>query len=311
MPARGPNPVTPPPARVAVNRFWQQLFGAGLVKSSHDFGTQGTLPTHPELLDWLAIWFQEHDWDVKKLVRLMVVSETFRQQSDAPAQDWVSDLDNKWLSRGPRFRLGAEQIRDQALFVSGLIKLKMGGKGVNPYQPPNIWEPLAFGGSNTRYYKQGKGEDLYRRTIYTFLKRTAPHPLMENFDMPAREESCIQRDRTNTPLQALQLMNDVQHFEAARGLAVRMIEAAPRLEGRVDFCYRSVLARHAEPEEQSMVLQFFRLQLARYQAAPADAKRAITFGESPPPPDIDAAELAAWTLVANLILNLDEAIVRN
>jgi hypothetical protein len=302
------NPLT---ARVAVNRFWQQLFGAGLVRSSHDFGTQGTLPTHPELLDWLAIWFQEHDWDMKKLVRLMVVSETFRQQSHAPAQDWVSDLGNKWLSRGPRFRLGAEQIRDQALFVGGLIELTMGGKGVNPYQPPNIWEPLAFGGSNTRYYKQGKGEDLYRRTIYTFLKRTAPHPLMENFDLPAREESCIQRDRTNTPLQALQLMNDVQHFEAARGLAVRMIAAAPTLEGRVDFGYRSVLARHAEPEEQSTVRPFFRLRLARYQAAPADAKRAITFGESPPPPDLDAAELAAWTLVANLILNLDEAIVRN
>lgn len=302
------NPLT---ARVVVNRFWQQMFGVGLVESSHDFGTQGSLPTHPELLDWLSVSFMESGWDVKGLLRLMLISETFRQRSAAPTESWRAAPDNKWLSRGPRFRLDAEQVRDQALFVSGLIDLKRGGKGVNPYQPPNIWEPLAFGGSNTRYYKRSQGGDLYRRTIYTFIKRTAPHPLMENFDMPNRESSCIRRDRTNTPLQALQLMNDVQHFEAARAFAARIIAAAPGAGDRIDFAYRTALARHAEPDEIATVAAFAHAQLARYQAAPDEAKKAINFGESKPPADIDPAELAAWALVANLILNLDEAILRN
>ena len=302
------NPLT---SRVAVNRFWQQVFGIGLVESSHDFGTQGSLPSHPELLDWLAVWFQENGWDVKKLMRLMVTSRTFRQQSGAAADRWVKDPDNRQLARGPRFRLDAEQIRDQALFVSGLIKLDMGGKGVNPYQPPNIWEPVGFGGSNTRFYKQGKGADLYRRTLYTFLKRTAPHPMFSNFDTPAREASCIRRERSNTPLQALQLMNDVQQFEAARAFAGRIITAEKPPEARINFAYRSVLARDAEAEEIAIVGEFFNRQLAKYKAAPAEAKKAITFGESPTPEGVDEVELAAWTLVANLILNLDEAVVRN
>jgi hypothetical protein len=294
-----------------VNRFWQQIFGTGLVETSHDFGTQGTLPTHPELLDWLAISFRESGWDVKKLIRQIMVSRTFRQQSGAPTDSWAGDPENKHLSRGPRFRLDAEQVRDQALFVSGLINLKMGGKGVNPYQPPNIWEPLAFGGSNTRFYKQSKGADLYRRTLYTFIKRTAPHPLMENFDMPSREESCIKRDRTNTPLQALQLMNDIQHFEAARAFAGRIIAAAKTPGERIDFAYRLLLARHASPDEVAILKEFFQSQLTKYQSVPAEAKKAITFGETPPTVGVNEVELAAWTLVANLILNLDEAIVRN
>ncbi|MGB0582726.1 MAG: PSD1 and planctomycete cytochrome C domain-containing protein [Limisphaerales bacterium] len=302
------NPLT---ARVAVNRFWQQLFGVGLVESSHDFGTQGALPTHPELLDWLSVSFMESGWDVKKLLRQMVTSKTFRQQSAAPSKSWQTDPHNQWLSRGPRFRLDAEQIRDQALFVSGLIKLKMGGKGVNPYQPPNIWEPVAFGGSNTRYYKRSQGDDLYRRTVYTFIKRTAPHPLMENFDMPNRESSCIKRDRTNTPLQALQLMNDAQHHEAARVFAEKIIAAADGTGDRINFAYRKALSRHAEPDEIATLAVFAHEQLARYQAAPEEAKKAIEFGEAKAPKDADPAELAAWALVANLILNLDEAIMRN
>jgi len=302
------NPLT---ARVAVNRFWQQLFGRGLVASSHDFGTQGSLPSHPELLDWLAVSFMDSGWDVKRLLRLMLTSETFRQQSSAPADSWKTDPENQWLSRGPRFRLDAEQVRDQALFVSGLIDLKMGGKGVNPYQPPNIWEPVGFGSSNTRYYKRGNGADLYRRTLYTFIKRTAPHPLMENFDMPNRESSCMRRDRTNTPLQALQLMNDVQHYEAARGFATRILAAAPDARGRIEFAYRTVLARSAEPDEIAEIGAFASAQLARYKAAPEEAKKAIAFGDSKAPPDTDPVELAAWSLVANLILNLDEAIMRN
>ncbi|MDG2125297.1 MAG: DUF1549 and DUF1553 domain-containing protein, partial [Verrucomicrobiales bacterium] len=302
------NPLT---ARVAVNRFWQQMFGVGLVESSHDFGTQGALPTHPELLDWLAIGFMESGWDTKQLVRLMLTSGTFRQQSGAPAERWRRDPSNQWLSRGPRFRLDAEQVRDQALFVSGLIKLQVGGKGVNPYQPPNIWEPVGFGGSNTRFFKRGDGDDLYRRTIYTFIKRTAPHPLMDNFDMPSREQSCIRRDRSNTPLQALQLMNDVQHFEAARAFASQIIAAVTDTPGRIDFAYRRVLARSAEPEEVAMVGGFLERQQARYAVAPDEAQKAIAFGDSKPPAGADPVELASWALVANLILNLDEAVMRN
>ena len=302
------NPLT---ARVAVNRFWQQMFGVGLVESSHDFGTQGDMPSHPELLDWMATTFVESGWDVKRLLRMMLMSETFRQQSIAPAESWAADPGNRWLSRGPRFRLDAEQVRDQALFVSGLIKLQMGGKGVNPYQPPNIWEPVGFGGSNTRYYKRGNGDDLYRRTIYTFIKRTAPHPLMDNFDMPSRESSCIRRDRTNTPLQALQLMNDVQHYEAARAFATRILAASPDRAKRIDFAYRSALARNANEEEIELIGEFLQNQLARYQSAPEEAEKAIGFGDSKPPQGLDPVELAAWSLAANLILNLDEAIMRN
>lgn len=305
------SPENPLAARVAVNRLWQQVFGLGLVESSHDFGTQGTLPTHPELLDSLAVSFVESGWDVKRLLKQMLMSETFRQESSAAEENWKIDPQNKWLARGPRFRLDAEQVRDQALFVGGLIKLQKGGKGVNPYQPPNIWEPVGFGSSNTRYYKRGNGDDLYRRTIYTFIKRTAPHPLMDNFDMPNRESSCSRRDRTNTPLQALQLMNDVQHYEAARAFAAQIITAAADKAGRIDFAYRRALSRNAAPEEIAMVGAFFDGQLARYQAAPGEAQKAITFGDSKPPENTDPVELASWTLVANLILNLDEAIMRN
>ncbi|MDA7906502.1 DUF1553 domain-containing protein, partial [Mariniblastus sp.] len=302
------NPLT---SRVAVNRFWQQVFGVGLVKTSHDFGTQGTLPTHPELMDWLAVTFQENGWDVKQLMRLMVTSKTFRQQSIAPPARWSADPENQQLARGPRFRLDAEQLRDQTLFVSGLMVHDMGGKGVNPYQPPNIWEPIGFGGSNTRFYKRGNGDDLYRRTLYTFFKRTAPHPMLENFDAPPREQSCIMRDRTNTPLQALQLLNDVQHFEAARAFAGRMMASADTPDSRIEFAYRAVLSRRPSAEESAIVLDFFHRQQAKYKAAPEEAKKTIQVGESKPPAGLDEVELAAWTLVANLILNLDETIVRN
>lgn len=302
------NPLT---ARVAVNRMWQQVFGTGLVRSSHDFGTQGELPSHAELLDWLAIWFQENQWDVKKLMRLMLTSATFRQQSAAPAERWAADPENRRLARGPRFRLDAEQLRDQALFVSGLIRLQMGGKGVNPYQPPNIWEPVGFGGSNTRFYQQGTGDALYRRTLYTFFKRTAPHPLLVNFDAPNREQSCIRRERSNTPLQALQLMNDVQHYEAARAFVQRIMVAADTPERRIAWAFRSVLAREPDAAESAVVMELLTHQLARYQAKPEDAQKAITFGESKPAPGLSPPDLAAWSMVANLILNMDEAIVRN
>ena len=302
------NPLT---ARVAVNRFWQQVFGIGLVKTSHDFGTQGDLPSHPELLDFLALRFQDNNWDVKKIMRALVMSRAFRQESQAASPRWIQDPENRKLARGPRFRLSAEQLRDQALFVSGLMDHRLGGKGVNPYQPPNIWEPVAFGGSNTRSYKQAKGTDLYRRSVYTFFKRTAPHPAMTNFDAPSREQSCLQRESSNTPLQALQLMNDVQHYEAARGLATRMMQSSSDLNERFGFAFESVLSRSPGVEELTIATKLYQRQLARYEKVPEDAKKAVGFGESKAPRDLDVSELAAFTLVANLILNMDEAIVRN
>ena len=302
------NPLT---ARVAVNRFWQQLFGVGLVKTGHDFGTQGDLPSHPELLDWLAVRFQDDGWDVKKLMRSMLNSDAFRRKSSAPAELWRSDPANRYLARGPRLRLDAEQLRDGALLAGGLLKKQMGGKGVKTYQPPNIWEPVGFRGSNTAKYTRDNGDALYRRSIYTFLKRTAPAPFMANFDAPNREASCYRRDRSNTPLQALQLLNDVQFFEAARGLATRMMAASPKTADRLDFAYHAVLSRKPSPDEVAIVAGYYQKQLTKYKAAPAEAAKAIRFGDSKPPGGLDEVDLAAWTLVANLILNLDENIVRN
>lgn len=309
------NPLT---ARVTVNRFWQQIFGVGLVKSSYDFGSQGEMPSHPELLDWLACWYRDggtygdHPWNTKQLIRLMVTSAAFRQSSAVAPYLWNRDPQNRLLARGPRFRLDAEQIRDNALFVSGLLNPEMGGKGVRTYQPPNIWEPVGFVGSNTRDYKQDKGSALYRRSIYTFFKRTAPPPFMTNFDAPSRESFCTLRERSDTPLQALQLMNDVQHFEAARALAERMISGGGATPAeRIAYGYRVVLARQPAPEELTVVDEMLNKQLAMYAADPEAAKKAIRNGESQPNPNMPERELAAYTMVANLLLNLDETVTRN
>jgi hypothetical protein len=299
-------------ARVTVNRFWQQFFGVGLVKSSGDFGSQGQPPSHPELLDYLAWTYRESGWDTKKLVRLMLTSAAFRQGTAVTPELLAKDFENRLYARGPRFRLDAEQIRDNALFVSGLINLEMGGKGVRPYQPPNIWEPVGFVGSNTRFYVQDHGEALYRRSLYVFLKRTAPPPFMANFDAPNREQVCTRRERSNTPLQALQLMNDVQHFEAARALAERMMSEGGRTPAeRVAFAYRTVLSRAPEPAELEIVLGQLARHLERYRKDEAAAKQAIAHGESKPRAGLPPAELAACTLVANMILNLDETLMRN
>jgi hypothetical protein len=302
------NPLT---ARVTVNRFWQQLFGTGLVKSSHDLGTQGDLPTHPELLDWLALRFQEDGWDVKKLMRRMLLSAAYRRSSTAKPDLWQLDPENRYLARGPRLRLDAEQLRDAALFAGGLLKETMGGKGVKTYQPPNIWEPVGFRGSNTAKYTRDNGDALYRRSLYTFLKRTAPAPFMANFDAPNREATCARRERSNTPLQALQLMNDVQYFEAARGLATRMMRASSDAGERIAFAYRTVLSRAPSSEEAKLVRELYTHTLASYQQAPKEATAVIGYGDSPAPKDLDASELAAWSVIASMVFNLDESIVRN
>ncbi len=305
----GQHPLT---ARVAVNRFWQQFFGTGLVKTSMDFGSQGEPPSHPELLDWLAVTFVEDGWDMKKLVKRLVTSQAYRRHSGADPALRQRDPENRLLARGPRFRLDAEVLRDQALSLSGLLVPTIGGKGVKPYQPENIWEPVGFGGSNTRNYQRDSGEALYRRSLYTFLKRTAPPPFMSSFDAPNREQSCAVRGRSNTPLQALQLMNDIQHVEAARHFAQRILkEGGATPEERVRWAWRAVTARFPEPEEAALVLNALTQHRNRYESDKEAAAQLIGYGESQADAALDPAELAAYTLVANLLFNLDEVVVRN
>jgi hypothetical protein len=297
-------------ARVQVNRLWQQFFGTGLVKTSNDFGSQGEPPSHPELLDWLAVTFRENGWDMKAFVQMLVTSHTYRQSAQFTAESLQKDPENRLLARGPRFRLDAEVVRDTALYVSGLLSPKIGGKGVKPYQPENIWEPVGFGGSNTRNYVQDHGESLYRRSLYTFWKRTAPPPNMTNFDAPNRESYCLRRERSNTPLQALNLMNDVQYFEAARSLAQKLLLSPGSIDSRITQGFRAVTSRYPGAQEAEIIRRTFDKHLISYSANPAEAKLAISYGESKADEKLDAAELAAWTLVANLLLNLDEMVTK-
>ena len=303
------NPLT---TRVTVNRVWQQLFGLGLVKTSDDFGTRGDLPSHPELLDWLAVHFRESGWDMKQLYRLLITSATFRQDSATSHDLHALDPENRLLAHGPRLRLDGEQLRDNALAVSGLLNSAMGGRGVMPYQPPDIWEPVGYENSNTRFYIQDHGADLYRRSLYCFLKRTAPPPFMTNFDGPNREQFCARRERSNTPLQALQLMNDVQHFEAARALAERVLaEGGADTDSRLEFLYRTVLSRKPDAEEIRIVTAALTTQLKLFAAEEDAATKAIHVGESEPRKVAADLATAAWTMIANLVLNLDETVVRN
>lgn len=305
------DPAHPLTARVTVNRFWQQLFGAGIVRTPGDFGSQGEPPTHPELLDWLAGEFVRSGWDVKALVRLMVTSRTYRQGAAADPTLLEADPANRWLARAARLRLDGEVLRDQALGLGGLLRPEIGGPPVKPYQPINIWEPVAYSDSNTKSYVQDHGDALYRRSLYTFVKRTAPAPAMANFDAPSREMFCVGRGRSNTPLQALQLMNDVQHIEAARGFAERLLRRPGDDDARLTYAFRCTTARRPERDE----LAVLRAQLAdhrrRYAASIAEAARVVTNGESLPDSTLPLPELAAWTMIGNLVLNLDEAVTRN
>jgi hypothetical protein len=296
-------------ARVTVNRFWQEVFGTGLVRTSGDFGVSGELPINQELLDWLAVEFRETGWDVKRLFKLIVTSATYRQSAAVTPEKLAADPDNRLLSRGPRFRMDGEMVRDYALAVSGLLVRKLGGPSVKPYQPDGVWEAVAMIGSNTRDYRRDTGENLYRRSMYTFWKRSAPPASLDIFNAPNREQCAVRRERTNTPLQALVTLNDEQFVEAARRLAQRALtEGGSTAEERTDYLARRLLARPWRPEEQSVVLASVAELQAYYQANVDDAKQLLTVGESPADPALDPGELAAWTMLANELLNLDEVL---
>jgi len=300
-------------SRVAVNRFWQQVFGTGLVKTSEDFGSQGDPPSHPQLLDWLAVQFTKDGWDVKATMRRMVTSATYMQSSKVTPELVRRDPRNRLLARGPRHRLDAETIRDQALAASGLLSRKLGGPSVKPPQPDGLWFAVGYSGSNTVRFKGDTGHDkVHRRTLYTFIKRTAPPPQMSTFDAPSREACTVRRERTNTPMQALLLMNDPQYVEAARALGERaMKEGGDSAEKRADTMFRLLMARHATDEEQKVIVGAYQDHLTYYQAETDAAKKLIAVGQSTADPKLDTSQLAAWTMVANLLLNLDEVVTKN
>jgi hypothetical protein len=304
------NPLT---ARVVVNRFWQSIFGHGIVKSSGDFGYQGDYPSHPELLDWLATRFIDSGWNVKQLIRLMVTSATYAQSSDSSPDLNERDPENLLVARGPRQRLTAEMLRDQALFVSGLLYDKLGGPPVFPYQPTNLYKGIVVAANYPgTSYTESRGQDLYRRSLYTFWKRTVPYPALSIFDVPDREVCVVQRSKTDTPLQALALMNDPVQLEAARKLAERMLlEAGTTPQERLDFAFEIATARKPQPEERQAVLALLEKRLAAYREDPAAAKAFISVGDSKPNAALDAVELASYANLASLILNLDETITRD
>ncbi len=303
------DPSNPLTARVAVNRFWQLYFGTGIVETVEDFGSQGSWPTHPELLDWLATEFIASDWDVKAMQKLIVMSATYRQSSDVTPALLKRDPKNQLLARGARFRLPAEMIRDNALAISGLLAERVGGPSVKPYQPAGLWRDVSV--SRSVVYKQDQGENLYRRSMYTFWKRTCPPPALSTFDAPDRETCLVRRGQTNTPLQALVLMNDPTYVEAARVLAERMmLEGGESHESKLDYVYRRALARPCQKTERAALSSLFEDARKYFQAEPAKAKSLLSTGAASRDAKLDEVELAAWTSVASVILSLDETITK-
>jgi mono/diheme cytochrome c family protein len=295
-------------ARVAVNRMWQEIFGVGLVRTADDFGSQGESPSHPQLLDWLAVDFRESGWDVKRFYRQVLTSAAYRQMALATPGKLAKDPENRLLSRGPRFRMDAEMLRDYALASSGLLAPQIGGPSVKPYQPEGIWEAVAMDGSNTRFYKPDTGSGLYRRSLYTFWKRSAPPASMDVFNAPTRESCVVRRERTNTPLQALAAMNDVQFVEAARVLAESAIESAPALDARLDYISARVLARPLAANERLIARRAYNDFERYYSAHPEDARKFLDDGERKPDPSLDPGQHAALTMLASELLNLDEVL---
>jgi hypothetical protein len=306
------HPEHPLTARVAVNRFWQSYFGHGIVKTQEDFGIQGELPVHPELLDWLATEFVRSGWDIRAMQRLIVTSATYRQESKVTPALVDRDPENRLLARGPRLRLPAEMIRDTALAASGLLNAEIGGPSVLPYQPDGLWEELAFGdGFSAQSYVQSTGQDLYRRGMYTFWKRTVPPASMATFDAPDRETCTSRRAQTNTPLQALVLMNDPAYVEAARALAERtLVEGGRDDRARLAYAFRLATARSPSNREADVLRQLLRQRREGFAQDRQAAAALVSVGESRRNRNLDVAELAAWTTVTSVILNLDETITK-
>ncbi len=299
------DPANPLTARVTVNRMWAELFGTGFVETTEDFGIVGARPSHPQLLDWLAVEFRESGWDVKKFYRLLVTSATYRQSARITPARLEKDPKNRLLARGPRFRFDAEMLRDTALATSGLLVEELGGPSVKPYQPPGVWETGGYPSSNTTNYKQDTGAALYRRSLYTFWKRMAPMANMDIFDAPTRDAACTRRQRSNTPIQALVTMNDVQWLEAARRLAETLVGESTDDEARLEKLARLVLSRSWRPEEKNILMHQLEKFRATYAADPCKAEELIEAGDSPVNPKLAPPEVAAWMLLASTVLNLD------
>jgi hypothetical protein len=306
------DPAHPLTARVAVNRYWQMYFGTGLVKTLENFGSQGDPPSNQQLLDWLATEFIRSKWDIKAMQRLLVTSASYRQSSRVTPELLEKDPENRLIARGPRLRLPAEMVRDGELYLSGLLKEHVGGASVNPYQPKGVWEEIAFGdGFTSQTYTQGHGDDLHRRSMYTFWKRTAPPPEMITFDAPDREKCAARRTITNTPLQALVLLNDPAFVEAARALAERMlVEGGKTPNSRLDYGFRLATAREPAANEIGILRDTLNTELLDYKRHEDKAQALLSNGEAPVNPKLDKSELAAWTTVASMILNLDETITK-
>jgi hypothetical protein len=301
------NPLT---ARVTVNRGWQEVFGTGIVRTAEDFGSQGESPVNPELLDWLAVDFREGGWDLKRFYKQLLLSATYRQAAVTTPEKLSADPDNRLLSRGPRFRMDGEMVRDYALAASGLLSPQLGGPSVKPYQPSGVWETVAMIGSNTRFYKEDSGDKLYRRSLYWFWKRSAPPASMDIFNAPTREVCTVRRERTNTPLQALVTMNDTQFVESARILAERAYKTSQDFAARADFLAAQVLTRPLESSERQVLEQSYKDYLRFYDSHLADAKKLMSVGATPADSAVSPAEGAALTMVANQLLNLDEVLTK-
>ncbi len=300
------NPLT---SRVIVNRYWQQLFGTGLVKTSDDFGAQGEPPSHPELIDWLASEYRESGWDTKRFFRLLVTTSTYRQSAQATEAKIERDPENRLLSRGPRFRMDAEMIRDYALAASDLLVRKIGGPSVKPYQPEGVWEMVAMPQSNTRTYRQDSGDKLYRRSLYTFWKRSAPPASMDIFNAPTREHATVERERTNTPLQALVTMNDAQFVEASRVLAQNaMREAGDGFDARLDYLTVRLLARDFSERERGVAKKSYQEFLDQYRVNPEEARALLAVGDWDLDETLPTVDSAAWTMLASELMNLDEVL---
>ena len=298
------NPLT---ARVTVNRFWQQIFGTGIVRTVEDFGAVGEPPVNQPLLDWLAVEFEDSGWDVKHIFKLMVMSAAYRQDAKVTPDKLEKDPDDRYLSRGPRYRMDAEMLRDYALAASGLLVPKIGGPSVKPYQPPGVWEAVAMPESNTRQYEQDSGAALYRRSMYTFWKRAAPPASMDVLNAPNREFCTVRRERTDTPLQALVTMNDPTFVEAARKLAEHALGAAHGSDdAAIDEMAQRLLLRPLTDKEHAVVLNTLKEMRAYYDQQPGAAKELLSVGESKPADNIPPTKLAALSMVANQLMNLDE-----